>query len=346
MTPNLASWPSLLRAVTPLFKVIRLITLITSGTIPSTTMPLNLNQLRVLEAVARTGSFSRAAEELSVTQPAVTVQIRKLEAHCGVLLFERVRGKGHLTQAGQTLYAYAQRIFALADEAAQTVELVRGFKAGRLRLIAGRTPAASYLPSLVAGFRRRYPEIRIQLLVDTSQRAADGILSLKDDLAVLGEEPRDPHLVREPFCDDRLVLIVPPRHAWTRRRAISLRELTDQPFIQREPGSSTRALIESRMAAAGVALRVTMELGSNEAIKRSVEMGDGVALVSAALVELETQSGRLSVVRTREPEIVRSFYLTYHRERRESPLIRAMLDVAREIHPRQEGIGRRDGHPQ
>ena len=305
---------------------------------------MNLNQLRVLEAVARTGSFSRAAAELSVTQPAVTVQIRKLEEHCGVPLFERVRGKGHLTHAGQTLYAYAQRIFALADEAAQAIELSRGFKAGRLRLIAGRTPAASYLPSLVAEFRRRYPEIRLQLFVDTSQRAAEAILSLKDDLAVLGDEPSDPHLVREPFREDRLVLIVPPRHAWTRRRTVSFQELTDQPFIQREPGSSTRALIEDRMATEGVTLRVTMELGSNEAIKRSVEMGDGVALISAALVELETKYRRLAIVRTREPEIVRSFFLTYHRDRRESPLIRAMLEVAREMYPREKGLRRRGTH--
>lgn len=302
-------------------------------------MVLNLNQLRVFEAVARTGSFSKAAQELSVTQPAVTVQIHHLEKHCGVPLFERVRRRARLTPAGLTLHQYAQRIFALAEEAEQALELARGFKAGRVRLVASLTAAAYYLPPLIAAFKQRYPGIEVQLFVDNSQRVAERIQALVDDIGVLSGEPQDPNLVLEPLCEDPLVLIVSPRHPWAKRRTVSLHELADQPFILREPGSATRALIESRMAAEGVALRVTMELGSNEAIKRSVEMGHGVTLISAAIVQREVEARHLVMLRVREPGLVRRFYMAYHRERRESPFIRAFLEVTQRNFGRpQKGV--------
>ena len=293
-------------------------------------MPINLNQLRVFEAVARTGSFSKAAQELSVTQPAVTVQIRQLEERCGVPLFDRVRRRGKLTQAGQSLHEYAQRIFALAEEAEQTLELMRGVKAGRLRLTASLTAAAYYLPPLVADFKQRYPGIQVQVSVDNSRRVAERILTFGDDLGVLTGEPQNPNLVVRPFCEDPLVLIVPPQHPWAGRRTVSLHELQDQPFILRESGSATRALIESRMAAAGVSLQVTMELGSNEAIKRTVEMGSGVTLISAAIVQREVKAGYLAMLRVREPGLMRRFDLVYHRERRESPLIKAFLEIVQQ----------------
>jgi len=293
-------------------------------------MPPSLHQLKVFEAVARTSSFSKAALELAITQPAVTFQIRQLEQRCGIPLFERVRRRPRLTEAGHTLFQYAQRIFALAEEAAQALELARGFEVGRLRIIASLTAAAYYLPPLVAAFKQRYPGIQVQLFVDNSQRVAERILSLADDLGVLTGEPQDPRLVLEPLCEDPLVVIVHQEHPWAGRRTVSLRELAGQHFILREPGSATRALIESRMAAEGIALRVTMELGSNEAIKRAVELGSGVTLISRVIVQREAEAGRLVMLKVRGRGLVRRFYLAYHRERQESRLIRALLEIARE----------------
>jgi aminoethylphosphonate catabolism LysR family transcriptional regulator len=289
----------------------------------------NPGQLRAFEAVARTGSFSRAAQELSVTQPAVTVQVRQLERQCGVRLFDRVGRRVLLTEPGRTLLQYAQRIFLLAGEAEEALGLARGLKAGRLRVIASLTSAAYYLPPLLSAFKRRYPEIQVQVAADNSRRVAERILGLEDDLGVLTGEPRHPSLVLEPFCEDPLVLILPPQHPWARRRSVSLRELGDQPLILREPGSATRALIEQRMAEEGVPLRVVMELASNEAIKRSVEMGNGLALISAAIARREVEGGYLAILRVREPGLVRQFHLIYHRERREAPLLKAVLEIAR-----------------
>jgi DNA-binding transcriptional LysR family regulator len=178
-------------------------------------------------------------------------------------------------------------------------------------------------------FRTHYPEIRITLFVDNSQRVAERILDHQDHLGMLSGPAHHPDLVLEPWYEDPVVLVVAPQHPWAQRSSVSLRELHDQLLILREPGSATRALVEERMAADGVTMKVTMELGSNEAVKRMVETGHGVTLISAAVVRREVDAGQLALVRLRERGWLRRYYLAYHRDRRESPLIRAMVDVAR-----------------
>jgi DNA-binding transcriptional LysR family regulator len=313
----------------PSLKVIKLNLIITPGY--DRVVRVNLNQLRVFEAVGRTGSFSRAADALGVTQPAVTVQIRRLEELCGTALFERVRRRPRLSQAGETLYRYARRIFALTDEAVEALALARDLRGGRLRLVAGRTPAACHLPPLIIAFKRRYPSVEVQLLVDSTDRVIERLLDLKDDVAVLGLMPPQAALVSEPFCDDALVLIVAPGHPWARRRRVSLAELPGESLVQREPGSSSRALVERHLAAHAVTARVAMELGSNETIKRSVEAGAGVAFMSASAVSLEVEAGRLVTVRTVEAPLVRPLFLVHHRDRSASPLVGAFLEVARAL---------------
>ena len=301
-------------------------------------MRVNLNQLRVFEAVGRTGSFSRAAEALGVTQPAVTVQIRRLEELCGTALFERVRRRPRLSQAGETLYRYARRIFALTDEAVEALALARDLRGGRIRLVAGRTPAACHLPPLITAFKRRYPSVEVQLLVDSTDRVVDRLLDLKDDLAVLGLRPPQAALVSEPFCDDTLTLIAAPQHPWARRRRVSLAELAAESLVQREPGSSSRALVERHLAAHGVEARVAMELGSNETIKRAVEEGAGVAFMSASAADLEVETGRLVTVRTIEPPLVRPLFFVYHRDRAASPIVGAFLETARAVRSRARAV--------
>lgn len=296
-------------------------------------VPLNLNQLRVLEALGRTGSFTRAAGLLFVTQPAVTAQIRQLEQQCGTKLFERLRRSAQLTPAGETLFRYAQRIFALAAEAEQSLELARQLKTGRLRLVASLTAAAYYLPDLMTAFHERNPGIQLQLTAANSLTVAQRIRDFVDDLGVLSSSADDPNLVLTPLCEDPVVLIVPPRHRWARKRSLSIHTLEGQPLVLREPGSGTRALIESCLTKHRVTVRPLMELASNEAIKRTVERGNALALISAAVVQREAHAHRLAIVRIREPGLLRRYSLVYHRERRESPVLRAMLAVCETIRP-------------
>ena len=289
---------------------------------------MNLNQLRVFEAVARTGSFSRAAEALSVTQPAVTLQIRQLERDCGVQLFERIRRRPRLTDAGRVLQDYARRIFALLEEAVRHLEGARGLTSGTLRVVSGPT-GATYATSLITAFHRRYPGIHVALGVDVSERIVQRVAALTDDVGLVGAEQPHPALARTPFCVDPLVVIVAPGHAWARRRTISVRELAAVPLITREAVSTTRRFIEARLGAAIRRLRVRMELGSNEAIKRAVELGAGVGIVSREVVRTELAAGTLHALAIRERGFGHPIDLVYHRDRATSPLIAAVLDVAR-----------------
>jgi DNA-binding transcriptional LysR family regulator len=301
---------------------------------------MTLNQLRVFEAVARTGSFSRAAEALSVTQPAVTLQIRQLERDRGVQLFERIRRRPRLTEAGLVLQDYARRIFALVDEAGRRLEGARGLTSGRLRLVTGPTGSA-YAADLVAAFHRRYPGVHVALSVDTSERIVHRILTFADDLGVVGEEQQHPALARQSFCGDPLVVIVGRAHPWARRRTVSVRELADVPLITREAISTTRRFLEARLGSATRRLRVAMELGSNEAIKRAVELGAGVGIVSHEMVRTEARAGALRALTIRERGFVHRLDLIHHKDRAGSPLIAAVREVAATVAPRLAGRPRR-----
>jgi LysR family transcriptional regulator, low CO2-responsive transcriptional regulator len=301
---------------------------------------MTLNQLRVFEAVARTGSFSRAAEALSVTQPAVTLQIRQLERDRGVQLFERIRRRPRLTEAGLVLQDYARRIFALVDEAGRRLEGARGLTSGRLRLVTGPTGSA-YAADLVAAFHRRYPGVHVALSVDTSERIVHRILTFGDDLGLVGEEQQHPALARQPFCGDPLVVIVGRAHPWAQRRTVSVRELADVPLITREAISTTRRFLETRLGSATRRLRVAMELGSNDAIKRAVELGAGVGIVSHEMVRTEARAGALRALTIRERGFVHRLDLIHHKDRAGSPLIAAVRAVAATVAARLAARPRR-----
>jgi DNA-binding transcriptional LysR family regulator len=223
---------------------------------------------------------------------------------------------------------YAQRIFALAEEAEHALENAGQLRAGRLCILGSLTVGAYYLPPVINLFKERFPEIRVALSVENSQRVIERIAGLHEDVGFLSGPVRDERLLVRPFLEDELVLIIPARHAWATRRSISLHELGGQPLILREPGSATRALLEDRLRQAGIRPRVSMELGSNEAIKRAVEMGMGVSVLSGAIVKREEAAGLLRVIRIREKGLSRQFEIIIHRERQRSRLIGAFLDVA------------------
>lgn len=290
-------------------------------------MVLNLNQLRTFEAVTRAGSFARAAERLAVTPPAVSLQIAQLEEESGFRLFERHGRRVKLTPAGLLLEEYVHRVFTQVNDAERALEQMRSFERGNLRIVASPTAAAYYLPPLLASFKRRYPAIHVQIAVGNSESVRERLRALDDDLGVLGGQTDDPALVFERLVDDILVAVVPPPHAWARRRSVSLREVADSPLILREPGSASRQLIETRLRSLGFRCVPVMEIGSNEVIKRVVEMGSGVAILSRAIVRREIAARLLNAVAIRGASLVRTIYVAYHRDRQHSPLTQALRAV-------------------
>jgi len=291
-------------------------------------MPLGLNQLRVFEAVTRCGSFIKAAERLRVTPPAVSLQIHQLEEACGARLFERLGRRVRLTPLGKMLQSYAARIFALVSDAEGALEENRGFENARLRIVAAATAAAYYLPPLWSAITRRYPGLHVHLSVENSQRVRERLLALEEDIGVVGGNATHPDLVFIPLVNDPLVVIVARDHPWAKRKTISVKFLQEQKLIFREPGSASRALVEERLRAHGISYEPVLEIGSNEVIKRAVEIGSGIGVLSQAVVSREVRAGYLWALRVQEPGFSRTLNLAYHRMRERSPLIRAVVDVA------------------
>jgi DNA-binding transcriptional LysR family regulator len=240
-------------------------------------------QLRAFEAVARLGSVTRAAGELHVTQPTVSVQLRGLSRAVGEPLFENV-GRGlRLTQAGETLQRTAGEIAGCWTRFESSLAEIRGLVRGRLR-IAAVTTAEYFVPDLVGPFAAEHPGVEIELAVENRDRVVERLYRGQDDLAVMMLPPADVPLETAPILDNPLVVIAAASHPLAGRKA-RLQQLLGERWLMREPGSGTRLVAEQHFAAAGFAPRIAMSLGSNEAIKHAVAAGLGVAVVSRLAVE-------------------------------------------------------------
>jgi len=258
---------------------------------------MNFNQLRIFYSVAKNKSVTLAAKELLLTQPAVSIQIHLLEENYGVKFFNR-SGKGiKITEEGELLLSYAEKIFNLSDEADEALRQITALERGKLKIGSSMTIGAYYLPQLFEIFKLQYPNIGIQMDTGNSHEVIKRILSFQNDLGFIGADYSDKNLVVIPFITERLVLIAPPDHELIYKRVISFKDLSGQKMIMREKGSGTRELIENELANRKVSTETVMELGSNEAIKQAVEAGLGVSIISSNVVKLEDKQGRIKILR-------------------------------------------------
>jgi LysR family transcriptional regulator, transcriptional activator of the cysJI operon len=276
---------------------------------------LDLHKLRVFATVAEYEHYSRAADVLRISQPALSVHVRDLERHFGVALFERAGRNVRLTDAGRVVHGYARRLLALASELDEVVADLRGLRAGQLRLGASTTIGEYILPAILGAFRRRYPGVGVAVEIANTGRVADRLRHGELHLALLGEPLTDPELLLEPYRDDALSLIVPPGHPWA-RRVIAPEQLAGVQLVAREAGSATRDVAEAALATLGVRPPIALELGGTEAVKGAVAAGLGVAFVSACAVAPELAAGRLAEATVRGLTIRRQFQVARRRGRR------------------------------
>ncbi len=277
---------------------------------------ISLHQLHVFQAVARHLNFSRAAEALALSQPAVSMHVKQLEQVIGLPLFEKVGRRVYLTDAGRHLLDYSQRVFGLLGEAAQVLEEMKGAQAGNLRVAADTTAGVYVVPAYLGAFRRRHPGVNVTLEVANRSTLTQRLLMNEVDLAVMGQVPPEQNLVAEPFLANELVVVAAPTHRLAGRRRIPVAELAGESFLVRETGSGTRATAERFFAAAGVPLRVGMELGSNSAIKQAVAADLGVAVVPRRALDLELAARRLVVLDVEGFPLVRHWHAVHLREKR------------------------------
>jgi len=288
-------------------------------------------RLQVFHTVARLLSFTKAAETLHMTQPAVTFQVRRLEEYFNTRLFDRTHNRIRMTEAGKKVYEYADRIFEFYAEMESAVREMTGDINGTLTIGASTTIAEYMLPTLLGDFKDHYPEITIHLKVSNS----DGIVFMVEnntiDLGVVESSVGNKNLVVENCKRDKLVAIVPPGHPLEGKRTVGFSELLEYPFICREEGSGTRGVIDNslrQLKHSNAALKIAMELGSPEAVKGAVEAGMGVSVVSRATIRKELRLNTL-VELNLDPPLDRPFSFVHQKQKFRSRAMEELLEFAR-----------------
>jgi len=291
-------------------------------------MNITLRQLMVFERVAKRLSFTRAAEELYLTQPAVSMQIKQFEETIGLPLFERLGKKIYLTRAGEELYRLSKTITRNISEAEQLIEELKGTDGGRL-VVAVASTVHYFAIRLLADFCRQYPKVKVSFKVTNRKGLMQLMEDNEADIVLMGQPPEEFDLVSEPFMYNPLVVIAPVEHPLVGKPGLSLDDIRGETFLMREQGSGTRTSVERFLAEWGVTLSASMEMNTNGAIKQGVEVGLGLGVVSLHTVDRELEDKRLAVLDVEHFPIVRRWYIVHRAGKRLSGVAHAFKEFVR-----------------
>lgn len=292
-----------------------------------------LHQLKVFEAVARHNSFTRAAEELFLTQPTVSMQVKQLTKAVGLPLFEQVGKRLYLTQAGQELLATCRGIFEQLAKFEMTIADLQGMKQGQLRL-AVITTAKYFVPRLLGKFCQVYPGIEISLKVMNHERVVEHLSDNRDDLYIVSQLPEHLDIAYHSFLDNPLVVLAQHTHPLAQEKNIPLEKLVSEPFIMREVGSGTRKAVQRLFDQHGLTVKVKLELGSNEAIKQAIAGGLGISVLSRHTLGLEGVSNELTILDVQGFPIHRDWYVVYPAGKQMSVVARTFFEYLIEEAPK------------
>jgi LysR family transcriptional regulator, low CO2-responsive transcriptional regulator len=284
-----------------------------------------LHQLKVFAAVASHNSFTRAAEELFLTQPTVSMQVKQLAKTVGLPLFEQVGKKLYLTEAGKELYATCQDIFARLDRFEIAIADIKGLKQGTLR-IAVVTTAKYVIPRILGPFCQRYPGIDISLTVTNHQRLVDSLIANQHDLYILSQPPEDIDVTVVPFLENPLVVLAARNHPLAKEKNIPIARLAEETFIMREPGSGTRKALQQMFEAHNVPLKAKLDLGSNETIKQAVAGGLGISVLSKHTLALEGANSQIAILDVVGFPIERQWYIVHTSGKQLSAIAQAFYE--------------------
>ena len=291
--------------------------------------------MHIFYSVARYRSFSRAAEAMDITQPAVSIQVQELEKTLGVTLFHR-RARGlRLTEMGETVYSYAHRIFSLSSEMQETIQNIQGLKTGHLTLGASTTPGEYILPVAIGQFRRQYPGIEVELKISNTRSIVNQILQRELDLGMIGSrlESGGQGLEMSTYVMDEIVLVASPANPLTKPERLSMEDVMEDGLVIREEGSATRETAEQCFAHMGIRPKIAIQLGSNQAVKLAAASGVGVGVISRFGIGAEVKAGLLVVLEVEGWQCTRPLTLVYLKEKHLSPAQRAFLHLLEREHP-------------
>lgn len=289
---------------------------------------MDLWRLNILVKVIESGSFSKAADQVLLTQPTVSSHIHDLEVHYGCRLIDRMGKEVTPTRAGQLLYKYARKLIALQNETESVMADYHGKMRGHL-LIGGSTIPGEYiLPKVIGRYTADYPEVKVSLSIGDTRQVTEEILSGGLEFGIVGARMKNKKLAQEEIATDKLRLVVPAGHKWAGRTRVSLKNLLTEPVIVRERGSGTlQALLDSLVAAGykSGSLNITAELGSTTAVIQGIKSKVGISVLSTLAVREELRAGRLKALPVTGLNLERSFYLTLNKHRTLSPLCEAFI---------------------
>jgi LysR family transcriptional regulator, transcriptional activator of the cysJI operon len=291
---------------------------------------MDVRGLEVFLSVATHLNYTRAGEEVNLSQPSVSVRIRQLENELGVKLFEHLGKKVALTEAGLVLMPHARRVVTALGDARHAIDELSGLERGTLRIGASTTPGMYLIPQIVARFKQRYPKIEIQLGIKDTRQVEEGVIRNEFDFGFVGG-----HLVGDeidvlPWLTDQLVLAVAPNHPLARKKSVNIADLRKEKFILRESGSATRAAIATHMRAADLQVEPVIEMENPESVKRAVQSGLGIAFISKFAVETELKARSLVAVTVNGLAINRDLKIVFRKDKHLGRAAQAFIEMTRE----------------
>ena len=276
---------------------------------------MNLNQLKIFYMAAKNGNLSLAAQELFITQPAVTKGIQRLQEFYDMKFVDHVGKKLILTDAGEVLYEIAEKIFELESQAEESIRDFQQRKRGHIRILSSESFGDYYLPRIVIGFSKAFPHVRITMNILPTEQVVSHTAILDNDLGFISYPVEHPKLRVKEVLKDQLVIITPQGHPLTGKKNLTSDDLHGQLLIMHEMGSAPRTAIEDYIRKTNLSVRIALELSSNRAIKRAVEEGIGIALVSRKVAQEELEAGRLMAIPLSDPSMTRKFYMIHHKDK-------------------------------
>ena len=291
---------------------------------------MEMAQLEYFSKVVQERSFSKAADRVYRTQPAVSIAIRRLETEIGLPLLDRTQKTPVLTDAGKVVYEYAQRILALRDEVGEAIAELQSLKRGRVRVGANESTSLYLLPELILMFRERHPEVKVEIFRHVSSRLPRGVLERNVDFALMASEPADRDLEAFPVLKDELILIMSPSHSLAGRSALKIKDLGSESFIAHNVKSGSRVKVIEAFARQHTPLNIALELATIETIKRFVQKKAGLAFVPRMCVREELERGVLATVPVRGLTHNRVLWAAHRRGASFSPAASAFLKILKE----------------
>ncbi len=288
---------------------------------------MNLNQLKIFYLAAHKGSLSAAAEELYITQPAVTKGIQRLQEHYEIKFVHHIGKKLVLTDAGEVLFKIAEKIFEMESQAEESIRDFQQRKRGHIRILSSESFGDYYLPHILIPFSKVYPLVRISMNILPTEQVVENTATLNNDIGFISYPVENKKLSVKEVLEDQLVIITPLNHPLAKKSSLAARDLENQLIIMHETGSAPRRAIEDYIRTHNISVKIPLEISSNRAIKRAVEEGIGIALISRKVANEQIQAGRLKAIPISDASMYRKFYIVHHKDKYIPETLQRFLDM-------------------